>query len=215
MMNFGGDATQHQDVDPDPGWSGLYDPWNGRRRGTAENFPQDELYYSRELSDYEDDDDNRPERQNEEGDGDEHEVSNPSPIPCPSPPIPHSLSPIWGLSPVRSPSLLGLRVPSPLRSPSPLRRPPPSQSPRRSTIPLPRPQYHVNIEDIVPGQPYARAIMVVPVARQGRRRRDEEHIDQEAPPSRRRRVDPDGEVDFISRPVQISARMISALIIEL
>ncbi|XP_047675833.1 uncharacterized protein LOC113653928 isoform X2 [Tachysurus fulvidraco] len=192
-MNFGGDATQHQDVDPEPGWSGLYDPWNGRRRGTAENFPEDELYYSRELSDNEDDD-NGPRRPNEARDGEEHEVSSPSPIPCPSPPM-RGLSPIWG--------------PSPERSPSPLR------SPRHSTVPPPRPHYHVNIEDIVPGQPYAFAIMVLPVPRQGRRRRDEEDFNQEAPPSSRRRVDPDGEVDFISRPVQISVRMISALMREM
>ncbi|XP_027019618.1 uncharacterized protein LOC113653928 isoform X1 [Tachysurus fulvidraco] len=204
-MNFGGDATQHQDVDPEPGWSGLYDPWNGRRRGTAENFPEDELYYSRELSDNEDDD-NGPRRPNEARDGEEHEVSSPSPIPCPSPPM-RGLSPIWGPSPERSPSRLW--IPFPARSPSPLR------SPRHSTVPPPRPHYHVNIEDIVPGQPYAFAIMVLPVPRQGRRRRDEEDFNQEAPPSSRRRVDPDGEVDFISRPVQISVRMISALMREM
>ncbi|GAA6083004.1 uncharacterized protein LOC113653928 isoform X1 [Tachysurus ichikawai] len=34
-------------------------PEKGRRRETAETFPEDELYYSRELSDYEDDN-NRP-----------------------------------------------------------------------------------------------------------------------------------------------------------
>ncbi|KAG7313783.1 hypothetical protein KOW79_000105 [Hemibagrus wyckioides] len=29
MMNFeGGAEPQHPDVDPEPGWSGLYDPWN-------------------------------------------------------------------------------------------------------------------------------------------------------------------------------------------
>ncbi|GAA6112246.1 uncharacterized protein LOC113653928 isoform X1 [Tachysurus ichikawai] len=211
MMNFGGDATQHQDVDPEPGWSGLYDPWNGRRRETAENFSEDELYYSRELSDYEDGD-NRPGRPNEARDGGEHEVLSPSPIPCPSPPM-RGLSPIWGPSPVRSPSPLW--VPFPLRSPSPLRRPPPLQSPHRSTVPLSRPHYHVNIEDIVPGQLYAHAIMIVPVPRQGRRRRDEEDFNQEAPPSSRRRVDPDGEVEFISRPVQISVRMISDLMREI
>ncbi|GAA6105329.1 uncharacterized protein LOC113653928 isoform X1 [Tachysurus ichikawai] len=212
MMNFGGDATQHQDVDPEPGWSGLYDPWNGRRRETAESFPEDELYYSRELSDYEDND-NGPGRPNEARDGGEHEVLSPSPIPCPSPPM-RGLSPIWGPSPpVRSPS--PLRVPSPIRSPSPVRRSPSSQSPRHSTFPLPRPQYHIIMEDIVPGQPYAPAIMVVPVPRQGRRRRDEENINQEAPHSRRRHVDPDGEVDFISRPVRMSVRMISALMVEL
>ncbi|KAK3545856.1 hypothetical protein QTP70_016090 [Hemibagrus guttatus] len=274
MVNFGGGAEpQHQEVEPEPGWSGLYDPWNGRRRETFV-FPQDELTYNRELSDYEDDD-NWPAQQNEAGDGGEHEVwtRNPSPDRSPSP-LMRGLSPIWTPPPVRSPSPLRtpspvrrpsplrtpspvrrpsplrtpspvrrpsplrtpspvrrpsplrtpspvrrpspLRTPSPVRRPSPLRRPPPSGNPHRSTVPLPRPHVQINPHHIVAGQQYVRATMTVPVPRQGiRRRRDEEDGNEEAPQSRRQRVDPDGEVDFIRRIVRFPVQLISIYLREL
>ncbi|KAK3566676.1 hypothetical protein QTP86_003041 [Hemibagrus guttatus] len=227
-----------------------------RRRRETFVFPQDELTYNRELSDYEDDD-NWPAQQNEAGDGGEHEVwtRNPSPDRSPSP-LMRGLSPIWTPPPVRTPSPVRspspLRTPSPVRSPSPLRtpspvrrpsplrtpspvrrpsplrtpspvrrssplrRPPSSGNPHRSTVPLPRPHVQINPHHIVAGQHYVRATMTVPVPRQGiRRRRDEEDGNEEAPQSRRQRVDPDGEVDFIRRIVRFPVQLISIYLREL
>ncbi|KAK3566653.1 hypothetical protein QTP86_001882 [Hemibagrus guttatus] len=227
-----------------------------RRRRETFVFPQDELTYNRELSDYEDDD-NWPAQQNEAGDGGEHEVwtRNPSPDRSPSP-LMRGLSPIWTPPPVRTPSPVRspspLRTPSPVRSPSPLRtpspvrrpsplrtpspvrrpsplrtpspvrrssplrRPPSSGNPHRSTVPLPQPHVQINPHHIVAGQHYVRATMTVPVPRQGiRRRRDEEDGNEEAPQSRRQRVDPDGEVDFIRRIVRFPVQLISIYLREL
>ncbi|KAK3538588.1 hypothetical protein QTP86_006676 [Hemibagrus guttatus] len=90
MMNFWDeDALLLQDADPEPGWSGLYDPWNGRRREPFGLFPQSELYYSTELSDYEDDDSGSG-QQEEERDGDEEREAFVRPlIPISEGPIPY------------------------------------------------------------------------------------------------------------------------------
>ncbi|KAK3506141.1 hypothetical protein QTP70_002542 [Hemibagrus guttatus] len=149
----------------------------------------------------------------------EESIPSLDPIPCKESipsfhPIPHEdpspvriPSPLWTPSPVRSPS--PLRTSSPVRSPSPLRRPAPSGSPRRLTVPPTRAHLHIDFDNIVAGQQYVPAMMTIPVPRQGiRRRRDEEDGEQEAPLSRRQHVDPDGEVDFITRPIQFPVRLI-------
>ncbi|XP_027011895.2 uncharacterized protein LOC113648757 [Tachysurus fulvidraco] len=167
-------------LDPEPGWSGLYDPVNGRRneRNIYELFPPDELYYSTELTDNEDEDHGSLQQEEAQGGGDDNEVYVRSPCRdrSPSPPM-RGLSPIWG------PSLS--RSPSPLRSAAST-RPRSSRSRSPNTPPATRRRVHFNPSVVVFGQPSAAGYTMIPLQYQGIKRwRDEEDNNEEAPPSRK------------------------------
>ncbi|XP_058259786.1 formin-like protein 2 [Hemibagrus wyckioides] len=244
-MNFRGeDALQRQeDADPQPGWTGLYDPWTGR---LGEQTRQDELNYS-EQSDSEDEEIVFILQQDVQDGGDENEVTvrSSSPVRSPSPPAwspsppMRVLLPVWDLSPARSPSP-PIRNPSPpIRNPSPPIRNP---SPLRTPIPIvrPTPSYAIPplpivvLHDMQSGQPFVPASVTFhvwrqrisrrdeeedsrvvpsayPVLDQGKRWREEEEDDEFFPSSRRQRVEPEWEMQVVTRPLQLPVEVIPAL----
>ncbi|XP_058259821.1 uncharacterized protein LOC131362086 [Hemibagrus wyckioides] len=277
-MNFRGeDALQRQeDADPQPGWTGLYDPWTGR---LGEQTRQDELNYS-EQSDSEDEEIVFILQQDVQDGGDENEVTvrSSSPVRSPSPPAwspsppMRVLLPVWDLSPARSPSptirnpsppawspsppmrvllpvwdLSPARSPSPpIRNPSPpIRNPSPpirNPSPLRTPIPIvrPTPSYAIPplpivvLHDMQSGQPFVPASVTFhvwrqrisrrdeeedsrvvpsayPVLDQGKRWREEEEDDEFFPSSRRQRVEPEWEMQVVTRPLQLPVEVIPAL----
>ncbi|GAA6088077.1 uncharacterized protein LOC113648757 [Tachysurus ichikawai] len=133
-----------KDVDPEPGWSGLSDGrW--RKQTSFDFFLQSELYYSKDLSDYEDEDSGSGQQETAQDGGDEREVymRRPSPARSPSPPM-RGLSPIWGSSPLRSPP--------PSRCRAPLKRPATSGSPSPYVPSASRRCVHFNMNVTVLGQ---------------------------------------------------------------
>ncbi|KAK3560375.1 hypothetical protein QTP86_006459 [Hemibagrus guttatus] len=167
-------------------WFGHVQRRERRRREPFDLFPQSELYYSTELSDYEDDDSGSGQQEEEQDGGEEREDCMRSP----SPPL-RDLSPIWGSSLSRSPS--------PPRHRVPLKRPATSMSPPSSSPPASRRRVHFNMNVTVFGQSSIGGSVTFPLQCQGMRRRlDEEHNTAEAPPSKRLHVITKEEIPFTS-----------------